>query len=187
MPPPARTLVGVTDGDPTAGPEPFFDASVDPFAPPPPRSEPGSAQPGEPAEPPAGWGYGGPWAPPGYPPPPGSGPSPPPGAPYPPYPPPGWQGGPWGSPYPQPRSTNGFAVAALCCGIGGLVTDGIAGVLGVIFGIVALRQIARDGQGGRGLAIAGIVVGAVTILLGIFLLVAWLDLVDGGSSTGLLS
>lgn len=68
------------------------------------------------------------------------------------------------------------------------MTEGIAGVLGVIFGIVALRQIGRSHQSGRGLAIAGIVVGAVTILLGILLLVALLTTTGGGGGgNGLVS
>lgn len=71
--------------------------------------------------------------------------------PPPPYPPPG-QGG-----------TNGFAIASLIFGLLGGV------LLSVIFGFVALSQIKRRGQGGRGLAIAGLslsgawVVGIVAI------------------------
>jgi hypothetical protein len=49
------------------------------------------------------------------------------------------------------RGTNGFAIASLIFGlIGGIL-------LGIIFGIVALVQIRRRGQRGRGLAIAGLV------------------------------
>jgi hypothetical protein len=120
-------------------PTPYFDDGLDPFAPPP-ISAPAPAAPGMSGYPPAAY------PPPGY---------PPPG-----YPPPGWHS-------PPSQSTNGYAIASLCCGIGGLLTYGVAGILGIIFGIVALRAIDRDGQSGRGLAIAGIVTGAVTLVLGV--------------------
>lgn len=64
---------------------------------------------------------------------------------------------------PQPvRPTNGFAIASLTFGI-------IGGILfGVIFGIIALVQIRRRGQKGRGLAIAGLVLsGLWAIILGV--------------------
>ena len=45
------------------------------------------------------------------------------------------------------------------------------GILGIIFGFLALNQIKQSGQGGRGMAIAGIVIGvivtAIVILVGI--------------------
>lgn len=44
---------------------------------------------------------------------------------------------------------------------------GIGPVLGVIFGFIALNQIKKTGEGGRGLAIAGIIIGAIAIVLGI--------------------
>lgn len=69
------------------------------------------------------------------------------------YPPPALalQGYPAYSPYGQ-RPTNGLAIASLVCSI-------FATPLGVIFGHVALSQINRSREGGRGLAIAGLVIG----------------------------
>ncbi|WP_323095573.1 DUF4190 domain-containing protein [Intrasporangium sp. YIM S08009] len=58
--------------------------------------------------------------------------------------------------------TNGLAIAALCCGIAGLLP--IAAVVGIVLGIVALKQLRRVVQGGRGLAIAGIVLGSLWLL-----------------------
>jgi hypothetical protein len=89
-------------------------------------------------------------APTGYPPAPPYQQVPYPGGPYP-------QG-----PYPYPgayQQTNGFAVAALVCSFFSI----IGGILGVIFGCVALNQIKQRGGGGRGLAIAGIVIGSCWI------------------------
>ncbi len=65
--------------------------------------------------------------------------------------------------------SNGFATASLVLGIIGLVTfcTVVVPVLAVIFGLIALRQTSGDNAstGGRGLAIAGLVCGAVGSLL----------------------
>lgn len=80
---------------------------------------------------------------------------------YPP-PPPGGYG------YPPPPGpgrgvgTNGMAIASLVCSLFGWLCL-IGPILGLIFGFLALGQIKQTGQGGRGMAIAGIVIGAVAI------------------------
>ena len=58
----------------------------------------------------------------------------------------------------QRPGTNGFAIAALACGI-------VISPLGIIFGFVALSQIKQTGEEGRGLALAGIRVGAASLAL----------------------
>ncbi len=68
------------------------------------------------------------------------------------------------------KSTNGLAIASMVLGI--LWVYWIGSILALIFGYVAKGQIAAAGgtQGGRGMAIAGIVLGWVGIgmlLLGI--------------------
>jgi hypothetical protein len=65
--------------------------------------------------------------------------------------PPGGQ--PWGAP-PAYRTTNGMAIAAL---VGALVFA----PLGIILGHIARSQIKRTGEGGRGMATAGLVIGYV--------------------------
>ncbi|SNR93561.1 protein of unknown function [Haloechinothrix alba] len=62
-------------------------------------------------------------------------------------------------PHPAPTPTNGMAIASLVLGI--LWLYWLGSVLAVIFGHVALRQTAERGDGGRGLAIAGLVLGYV--------------------------
>ena len=111
-------------------------------------------------------------APPPYPPassPPAHEPTYPPAG-YPqPYPPP---------PYPQYPAqkvgTNGFAIASLVLGI--IWVYWIGSILALIFGHVAKSQIdrANGAQGGRGMAIAGIVLGwiGVGVLLLVIVLVA---------------
>ena len=63
------------------------------------------------------------------------------------------------------QKTNGMAVAALVLGV--LFCFGISGILAVVFGNLALGQIDRSQgtQKGRGLAIAGIVLGWCGIAL----------------------
>jgi peptidyl-prolyl cis-trans isomerase B (cyclophilin B) len=95
-----------------------------------------------------------------------------------PQPPPGndW----WGQPpqpapgfyppaYPPPRQTNSMAIVAL-------VTALVFAPLGIVFGHIALSQIRHSDEDGKGLAIAGLVIGYV--LTGLFLLVIvfWLIL-----------
>lgn len=65
-------------------------------------------------------------------------------------------------PYAAPR-TNALAIASFVAAIAGFFTCGLGNILGLIFGVVGLGQIKRTGEGGRGLAIAGIVVSALTL------------------------
>lgn len=89
---------------------------------------------------------------------------PPPSAPPPPvygeapplYQPPGYQ------PPPQAQGTNGFAIAALVFGL-------LGGCLALIFGPIALSQIKKTGQQGRGMAIAGMVAFGVWLVIGVLI------------------
>ena len=74
--------------------------------------------------------------------------SPPPYGAYPPLPPGGY--GYYG--YPPRQSTNALAIASLVCAF-------LFAPLGIIFGHVSLSQIRKTGEEGRGLAIAGLVIG----------------------------
>jgi len=61
----------------------------------------------------------------------------------------------------QNKGTNGLAIASLVLGI--IWIYWLGSILAVIFGHVALSQIARSGQNGRGLAIAGLVLGWIGV------------------------
>ena len=69
--------------------------------------------------------------------------------------------------------TSGLAIASLICGIVGPCTLGLASIVGLILGIVGLKKIKAGGGavGGRGLAIAGIIVSVVTLIIGLILAV----------------
>jgi hypothetical protein len=60
---------------------------------------------------------------------------------------------------------NGLAVAALVLGI--LWLFYVGSILAVIFGHVSLRQIRARGQRGRGVAIAGLVLGYLGVAIGV--------------------
>jgi DNA-directed RNA polymerase subunit RPC12/RpoP len=69
-------------------------------------------------------------------------------------------------------TANGFCVASLVLGILGIPTFCmvITPVLAIIFGIIGLNQIKRSGargQGGRGMAIAGIICGGIGCLIAV--------------------
>src|SRR5512133_3008421 len=91
--------------------------------------------------------------------------SPPPSAPAPPaY---GQQPGGYG--YQSTPKTNGLAIASLVLGIAQIFLCIIGAILALVFGYIARRQIDESGgtQGGRGMAIAGIILGWIGIGLGI--------------------
>jgi hypothetical protein len=71
-----------------------------------------------------------------------------------------------------PPRRNGLAIAALCCGIGQILIGILAGIPALILGIIALNQIKTRGESGRGMAIAGIVLGAIGILGFIIIIIA---------------
>jgi hypothetical protein len=52
-----------------------------------------------------------------------------------------------------------------------IITCGLGSLLGLIFGIVGLRQISRDGSRGRGLAISGIILGTLGLVAGALIIV----------------
>jgi hypothetical protein len=74
--------------------------------------------------------------------------------------------------YPASRGTNGMAIASMVLGI--LWIYWLGSILALIFGYIALRQIKQRNEGGRGMAIAGTVlgwIGAGTLLLTIIVAV----------------
>jgi peptidyl-prolyl cis-trans isomerase B (cyclophilin B) len=67
--------------------------------------------------------------------------------------------------YPPPaKPTNALAVVSLICAF-------LIAPLGVVFGHIALWQIKRSGDDGRGLAIAGLVIGYLLTVLGTLVLI----------------
>ncbi|HSK21900.1 MAG TPA: DUF4190 domain-containing protein [Egicoccus sp.] len=72
--------------------------------------------------------------------------------------------------------TDGVAVAALVIGILSLLTSwfvigGLGGVIALVLGLVALGRIKRNRSGGRGMAITGVVTGALAIIVAIVVVI----------------
>ncbi|GAB4013491.1 DUF4190 domain-containing protein [Nocardioides ultimimeridianus] len=69
-----------------------------------------------------------------------------------------------------PAKTDGMAIGALIASVLGFCTC-IGFVVGIVLGFISLSRTKASGAGGRGMAIAGIVLGFVGIVLGIVLVV----------------
>ena len=111
------------------------------------------------------------------------------------------QPGGWGPPpapaygypgYPQPQGA-GMAITAMVLGIAALVLCWTAfgglvlGLLAVVFGIVALRRARRGEAGGQGRAIAGLITGAIGLVLGAVFLFVWINLFTSSGFGDLVS
>ncbi|MVU79818.1 DUF4190 domain-containing protein [Nocardia sp. ET3-3] len=62
----------------------------------------------------------------------------------------------------QPR-TNGMATASMVLGILSFITCGITALVAIPLGHVARGQIQRTGEGGGGQAVAGLILGYLTV------------------------
>lgn len=83
---------------------------------------------------------------------------------------PDYRPSPWPDPrqYPppyRPQRTEPLAIAALACSF-------FVSLLGVVFGHIALSRIRRTGDGGRGLAIGGLVVGYASMGIAVVMILA---------------
>lgn len=90
----------------------------------------------------------------------------------PPYPAgyPGYPGGPGAypggyDPYrpTKPPGTNGKAIAALVTSLVGLLCCGLPSIVGLILGIVAMRETKRTGQDGYAIALIGTIIGGLVV------------------------
>jgi hypothetical protein len=101
----------------------------------------------------------------------------------------------YGAPaYGQPVAapTNSLSVVSLIAGITAwVVLPFIAGLVAVITGHLSLGQIKRTGEGGRGMALAGVILGWVniglTILATVFVIVLVLGVFGVAASSGSLN
>ena len=79
--------------------------------------------------------------------------------------------------YPPAPPTNGLAIAALVCGVGGFVV-GLSFIPAIICGHLARRQIRQTGEQGAGMALAGLILGYVGIALFIVLIAVFVVIVN---------
>lgn len=78
-------------------------------------------------------------------------------------------------------STNGFAIAGFIVSLCSLIINfgGVVGLVGAILSGVGLSQVKTKGKG-KGLAIAGIIIGIVSIVYGIFTIITVYKTLNSG-------
>jgi hypothetical protein len=93
-----------------------------------------------------------------------------------------WAG--WAPPAMPASGTSGLAIAGFVLGLLGFGV--ITAILGIVFGAVSLSRIRTTGEGGKGLAIAGIVLGSCWLALFVILFIigAVVGATSGPSTTG---
>ncbi|MFG1931174.1 DUF4190 domain-containing protein [Mycobacterium sp. NPDC048908] len=91
------------------------------------------------------------------------------GLPPPVHPPPGAQGYP---PYPgyydpyrpiKPPGTNAKAIGSLVASLAGLFCCGLPSIVGLVLGVVAMRETKRTGQDGYPIALVGTIIGGLAV------------------------
>jgi Domain of unknown function (DUF1707)/Domain of unknown function (DUF4190) len=80
--------------------------------------------------------------------------------------------------------TNVFAIASLVCGLGQFIVGPLATIPAIVFGHMARHQVRRTGEGGAGLALAGLVLGWGAVILAIaVILIATVAVATGAHGT----
>lgn len=78
-----------------------------------------------------------------------------------------------------------MAIASFVTSLAGtFVLCGVSGIVGIILGIVALNRSKELQDAGRGMAIAGIVIGAAQLVLAIGFAILMFVLIAHGDSSG---
>jgi len=76
---------------------------------------------------------------------------------------------------PAAAKTNTMALMSLIFSLVGLVLfPGLLQLLALIFGIVAKNQIKNTGEGGSGMATAGIVISSIVLFFGLVIVIIWI-------------
>lgn len=105
----------------------------------------------------------------------------------------GQQQNPYGTPVPAQRfspqgssvlpnaKTNVLSIISLICGVLSVVTFfqliGLPGIVAIITGHIGLSQIKRRGEQGRGMGLAGLIMGYITVAVGLLFLILGIILV----------
>jgi hypothetical protein len=76
------------------------------------------------------------------------------------------------------QQTNPLAIASMVCGMVALVLSPLA-ILAIVSGHIAHGQVRRTGEGGRGMATAGLTLGYMVLVVGVALGVAFLASLPG--------
>jgi Domain of unknown function (DUF4190) len=76
------------------------------------------------------------------------------------------------------QQTNPLAIASMVCGMAALVLGPLA-ILAIVSGHIARGQVHKTGEGGRGMATAGLILGYLVLVVGITITVAFLASLAG--------
>src|SRR5689334_3613522 len=85
------------------------------------------------------------------------------------------------------REPNPQAASSLACGILGFIFPIVASILGIRFGMSALRRVREQGAGGRRVAIAGISISIASLLISVCVLAIIIPQMIHASSAGNLA
>ncbi|MFS0733187.1 DUF4190 domain-containing protein [Microbacterium sp. 1P10UB] len=90
------------------------------------------------------------------------------------------------TPYPTEPKTNVLAIISLIASIVGFIwiIPFLGGLAGAIMGHISLGQIKKNGEKGRGLALAGIIVGWVGVGLFVIGVIAFFGIIAAGVGSG---
>jgi hypothetical protein len=102
------------------------------------------------------------------------------------YPPPGYPGAPGYYPVYDPYrpatapGTNGKAIASLVTSVAGWLCCAPLAVVGLVLGVIAMRETKRTGQEGYGLALAGTIIGGLFVAAGLIVMLLYIALMVSG-------
>lgn len=81
----------------------------------------------------------------------------------------------------KPPGANGTAIASLLVSVASMVLFcGIPSFVGVILGVIAMRETRRTGQDGHGLALAGTVIGGLAVAGWVVFILLYVALIASG-------
>jgi Domain of unknown function (DUF4190) len=63
----------------------------------------------------------------------------------------------------KPPGTNNLAIAALVTSLAGLLCCGLSSIVGLVLGVVAMRETKRTGQDGYAIALIGAIIGGLAV------------------------
>jgi hypothetical protein len=63
----------------------------------------------------------------------------------------------------KPPGTNGKAIAALVTSLAGLLCCGLPSIVGLVLGVVGMRETKRTGQDGYAIALIGAIIGGLAV------------------------
>ncbi|MDQ1113541.1 putative membrane protein [Microbacterium testaceum] len=91
----------------------------------------------------------------------------------------------YGGGYAAPARTNVLAIVSLVASLVGfvLILPVVGSIAGVIMGHISLKQIKERGERGRGMALAGVIIGYVTLLFVILFIIGISILIAGSAGS----